>query len=127
MSILDITINIVVMARRQRKLRVDVDSLRETRSGRFVVTTTSKSRYLLDLDASTMRRLPALDIAVDRSLRRDGEVIDVIALRCSVGRPMLLVVDLHIPGTLFTRRQTTEVRSIEAPGDDGNDIVALLG
>lgn len=74
-----------------------------------------------------MRRLPALDIAVDRSLRQDDEVIDVIALRCSVGRPMLLIVNLHIPGTLFTRRRTTDVQSIDALGDGGNDMVALLG
>jgi hypothetical protein len=104
-----------------------VDSLKEIRSGRFVVTTTSDSKYLLDLDASTMRRLPALDMAVDRSLRRDSEVIDVISLRCSVGRPMLLVVNLHIPGILFTRRRTTDVRWIEALADGGNDLVALLG
>jgi hypothetical protein len=94
-----------------------VDSLRETRSGRFIV----------DLDESTMRRLPALDMAVERSLRRDSEVIDVIALRCSVGRPMLLIVDLHIHGALFTRRLTTDVRSIESLTDGGNDLVALLG
>jgi hypothetical protein len=104
-----------------------VESLKETRYGRFVVTTTSDSRYLLDLNASTMRRLPALDMAVDRSLRRDSEVIDVIALRCYVGRPMVLIVDLHIPGTLFTRRRTTDVRSIEVLAGGGNDLVALLG
>ena len=104
-----------------------MDSLSETRSGRFVVTTASNSRYLLDLDASTMRRLPALDMAVGRSLRRDGEVIDVIALRCSIGRPMLLIVNLHVPGTLFTRRRTTDVRSTEALTGGGNDLVALLG
>jgi hypothetical protein len=104
-----------------------VDSLKEIRSGRFVVTTTSDSKYLLDLDASTLRRLPALDMTVDRSLRRDSEAVDVIALRCSVGRPMLLIVDLHIRGALLTRRLTTDVRSIDALPYGGNDLVALLG
>lgn len=104
-----------------------MQSLNETRTGRFLVVTSSGSRYLIDLDASTLRRLPAMDMNVDRSLRRDGELIDVIALRCCVGERMLLVIDLHIPGILFTRRPTTEVQSIEPVAECGNDLVTLLG
>ncbi|KGJ79914.1 hypothetical protein GY21_03245 [Cryobacterium roopkundense] len=89
-------------------------SLNSENTGRYLVTTGSGSVYLIDLDRSVMSRVPAMDMTADRSLRRDGQPVDIISLvQCSVGRPMNLIIDLHVPGVMRTTRRTTEVRAIE--------------
>jgi hypothetical protein len=105
-----------------------MDTLNGTDSGRFLVVTSSESRYLIDLDDSTMRRFPAMDMAVDRALRRDGQSVEVVALKeCTVGRPMVLLINLRVPGVLLTTRPTTDVRSIERMPEGADELRSLLG
>lgn len=96
-----------------------METLMDASTGRYLVTTISGSRYLIDLDGSTLKRLPAFDLALDRSLRRDGQDIHIVAIKdCTVGREMQLIVDLRLPGVFATKRRSTEVRRIEALGED---------
>ena len=89
-------------------------SLNEVKSGRYLVITASDSRYEIDLDLMTLRRVAAFDMAQDRSLRRDGQTEALLRVQdCTVGRNGLLIVDFHLPGTFFTTRATTTVVSIE--------------
>jgi hypothetical protein len=89
-------------------------TLNDETSGRFLVLTESGSRYDIDLDACTFQRVPAFDMAHDRSLRRDGEAVTLLEMRdCTVGRRAVFLVDLGWPGVLFTRRETTAVVAIE--------------
>lgn len=83
-------------------------------AGRYFVSTESGSVYLVDLDRLMMSRLPAMDMSADRSLRRDGQSVDLISLvECSIGRPMNLIIDLHVPGVMRTTRRSTDVTAIE--------------
>ena len=89
-------------------------SLNGFTSGRYLVHTQSGSRYDIDLDRETFTRLPAMDMAVDRSLRRDGEEATLLEIvDCTVGRSATLMIDLSWGAVLFTRRCTTSVVSIE--------------
>ena len=100
-----------------------METLMDVSTGRYLVTTISGSRYLIDMDKSTLRRLPALDLTLDRSLRHDGQDIYVVALKeCTVGRAMELIIDLCVPGVFLTKRRSTEVQSIEALGEDINMV-----
>ena len=88
-------------------------SLNGLTSGRYLVQTQS-ARYDIDLDRETFTRLPAMDMAVDRSLRRDGEEATLLEIvDCTVGRSATLMIDLRWQDVLFTRRCTTSVVSIE--------------
>ena len=83
-------------------------------AGRWRVRTETAS-YDLDLDAGTAQRTP-LALPIDDSgwapvadLRRDGEAIPLIGvLRCRVGEPMLLALDIRNDETV-TFRLTTAV------------------
>lgn len=98
-----------------------MDTLKNLNSGRYLVSTESGSQYVIDQDSWTMLRLPAMDMAVDRSLRRDGQEIHVVAIKdCTVGREMQLIVDLRLPGVVATKRRSTEVQSIQELGDEGD-------
>jgi hypothetical protein len=70
--------------------------------------------------------VPALDMGVDRALRRDGQIVEIVSLKeCTVGRPMVLIFNLCVPGVLFSTRSTTDVQSIE-PVADGTDELRLM-
>ena len=93
---------------------ISLDSLNGMTSGRYLVLTRSGSRYDIDLDRETFTRLPAMDMAFDRSLRRDGEEAKLLEIvDCTVGRGATLMIDLSWQEVLFTRRLTTTVLSIE--------------
>lgn len=88
-------------------------SLDGVKWAKYRVTTASGSVYDLDLDDGSFTRLPAMDMAMNRYLRRDGEKVDVLTLvRCRVGQPAVLIIDLHWPGVPATLRQTTDVADI---------------
>ena len=90
-----------------------VKSLNGLSTGRYEVVTRSGSRYCIDLDRMTFTRLPAMDMAMDRSLRRDGEEAVLLELvDCTVGRSANLLINLDWPGVQFTVRRTTHVTSI---------------
>ena len=89
-------------------------SLNGLTSGRYLVHTQSGSQYDIDLERETLTRLPAMDMAVDRSLRRDGEEATLLEIvDCTVGRSATLMIDLTWQDVLFTQRCTTAVLTIE--------------
>lgn len=92
-----------------------MESLSDDGAGTFLVCTMTGSRYLLDLDQRVFRRTPRDAWDETLRLRRDGDVIDLVELvRCVRGEPMLLLIDLDVPGVSMTSRETTAVVSIEA-------------
>jgi hypothetical protein len=87
--------------------------------GRWQVTTET-SVYLLDLDAKRVTRVPdagagpppGLSPAPVASLRRDHESVPLLGLiKCAVGEPMRLLIDIRGDG-VSTLRTTTIVRHL---------------
>jgi hypothetical protein len=90
-------------------------TLMDTASGAYRVLTQS-AEYLIDLDRKVLRRIPGdgggeFEVAL---LRRDIELITLLqVVECTVGRPMSLLIDLHVLGVPYTARNTTPVVSIK--------------
>ena len=100
-----------------------VHSLLDAVSGSFVVLTATGSRYLVDLDANTLTRLPFDDDEVS-VMRRDGESVRLVAIRdLTVGRPGELLVFLGI-GLFLTTRVTSTVVEIFRCWDDEFPVAA---
>jgi hypothetical protein len=95
-----------------------VHTLMDQARGAYLVRTTS-SRYLISLDLNIVRRHP-VDAAPTEvaALRHDHDQIALLAVyECTVGMPMLLVIDLHLPFVPFTLRRSTPVVSIDRLSD----------
>lgn len=96
-----------------------LDTLVDTMTGTYSVTT-EMSTYLLDLDTRALIRVPDADNAAD--LRRDGEAVSLVRVQvCNVGLPMIVVIDLLVPGVWDTTRCTTPVVSIRRLTAIGHD------
>jgi hypothetical protein len=97
-----------------------VDQLTNSSRGLWSIETISGSSYLLDLDNQVLLR-QADPFAEEGTLRRDGDPIQLIRLvHCEVGDRMLLLVNLSVPGVLWTTRVSTTVLRIE--GVDPQDL-----
>lgn len=84
--------------------------LTDDMSGVHVVETTDGSDLRLDLDARTVTTYTATASPIRR---RDSEEVELVLLAtCRVGEPMVLLLDLAIPGVWFTRRTTESVARI---------------
>ena len=93
-------------------MEVDVLRVTDSESGLFAVGTVSGSTYLLDLDGRTVRRI-RVDHDPWHQLRRDGEEIRLLEIiRCVIREPMVLIIDLQVPGVAYTTRETSDVRVI---------------
>ncbi|WP_158253367.1 hypothetical protein [Cryobacterium sp. N19] len=103
-----------------------LESLMDTATGIYLVSTRSGSRYMIDLNEMKMSRVPAeTDPNDDLAMRRDGETVDLLSVdECTVGRPMRLVLDLHVEGVVVTSRQTTTVDSISEVNPADVDLTA---
>ncbi|TQL47398.1 hypothetical protein FB562_0456 [Homoserinimonas aerilata] len=90
-----------------------MDSLDGRSTGLYLVVTESAS-YRIDFTRMLLNRTPdALDDAI-RRMRNDTSPVQLVrVLRCHVGEPMILDINLGIPGVLLTRRSSTTVTSIE--------------
>lgn len=89
-------------------------SLLDSNTGCFLVATESGSRYRLDLDRRSLTRTPGTGADTPLRLRGDGEpVVLVEILSCEVGAPMLLLIDLGVPGVVVTSRESTPVVRID--------------
>jgi hypothetical protein len=98
-----------------------VDQLTNGSRGLWSVETLSGSNYLLDLDSRVILRQADPSSEDDGTLRRDGDPIRLVRLlNCEVGNNMSLVVDLNVPGVLWTTRISTTVLRIE--GVDPQDL-----
>ena len=83
--------------------------------GQWLVSTASRSTYLIDVNRRTATRYPA-EVGragwVAPQLRRDAEELPMLAVRCAPGTPMVLVLDLRGDG-VPTVRVTTPVSRVE--------------
>lgn len=97
-----------------------VASLADQESGCFLVTTVSGATYQLDLDRRQLRRSVGPVLPSQLRLRRDGEDVDLIEIvLCEVGRPMVLLISLNLPGIWLTTRESSNVVRIdELPADN---------
>lgn len=83
-------------------------------TGSYLVCTETGSRYLLDLDARTVLRVRTEIFGLTHALRRDGEDVHLLELvRCVVGAPMVLLINLFVPNVIATTRTTSVVVGIE--------------
>jgi hypothetical protein len=100
----------------------ELTALINATSGSYLITTSSGSRHLLNFDRLTTCRLPRTNSTDVWALRHDTEEIDVLRIGpCEVGKRLLLILDLHLPGVDYTSRLTTAVLSIEKLNFDPND------
>lgn len=89
------------------------DTLSGVTSGMYLISTRSGSQQVIDLDRMTICRIAPANI--NRPLRQDDAELDILFMgKCEVGRELILVVDLHLPGIASTFRRTTEVLTIES-------------
>jgi hypothetical protein len=93
-------------------------TLMDQAHGAYLVRTTS-SRYVISLDLNVVRRHPGTAPPTEvAALRRDHEQLDLLAMfECTVGTPMVLALDLHLPFVPFTLRRSMPVVSIDRLSD----------
>ena len=90
-------------------------SLTDEATGCYVVTTESGTRYWLDLTRRQLQRVPSPAFPGMLGLRRDGEDVDLIeVVRCVLGYPMVLLINLWVPGVWCTTRESTPVVRIDS-------------
>lgn len=85
-----------------------MESLMDSTTGTYRVATVA-STYVVDLDREVVRREPRDDRSGGLLLGRDELLILLRILECTVGRPMILLLDLHLFGVPFTARLSTQV------------------
>jgi hypothetical protein len=91
-----------------------VHTLMDTPTGVFTVTTES-STYVVDLDLMIVTRIPGVHDREVATMRHDGQPMRLLGLDdCTVGRSLIMFVDLRIPGIPWTLRASTPVHLIEA-------------
>lgn len=91
-----------------------MDSLTDDATGCYVVTTASASRYWLDLDRRLVRRVPSPAVQVSLRMRQDGDDIHLLEIvQCHVGQPMVMLINLNVPGVWLTTRESTSVVRID--------------
>jgi hypothetical protein len=89
-------------------------ALHDHDSGVWFVTTASWSGHIIDLDRRQVSRHTGGPDAGTTVFRRDGNPMRLIAItHCVLGEPMQLIIDLGLPGVMFTNRVTTAVIAIE--------------
>jgi hypothetical protein len=87
----------------------------DTAHGRYLVLTASGSLYEIDLDQKTLCRRPSPGDLSQDTLRRDGQNVELLELReCTVGRRMIVVIDLRWERVPSTTRVSTPVIVITA-------------
>ncbi|MDZ8276368.1 hypothetical protein R2Q81_10465 [Microbacterium aquimaris] len=79
-------------------------------TGVHLVETSDGTGLRVDLDARTVQTFPAPGSPLSR--RRVEEVDLVLLATCRLGQPMVVLLDLEIPGVWFTRRTTEPVARI---------------
>lgn len=84
---------------------------------------TRASTYVIDLDRRVIRRTPRTGDADGSLLRRDDELVMLIEIiECTVGRRLVMLLDLHVLGVPATARASTTVMSIERIASPGQPL-----
>jgi hypothetical protein len=89
-----------------------VEVLRNGGVGRWRVTTRTGTRYVLDLDRQGVRRIPAAGGSSDRMRRDNTDVHLVQVVECRIGAPLVLRINLGVPGVSVTTRMASDVTRI---------------
>ena len=99
-------------------------TLMDQARGAYLVRTQS-SRYVISLDLQLVSRFPDAGPPTEvAALRRDCDQIDLLAVEdATVGRPMILIVDLHLPNVPFTLRRSMDVVSIDRLSDEEEAVL----
>jgi hypothetical protein len=91
-----------------------MDSLTDDATGCYVVTTTTGTRYWLDLDRRLLCRVVNPIAPRPLHLRQDGADIELLELvDCHVGLPLIVLINLNVPGVWLTTRESTPVSRID--------------
>ena len=94
------------------------------KSGIYRVVTAA-STYIIDLDRKELTRTPNGEESVSAQLRRDNQTVSLVEIVIvRVGSPMLLLINLHVPGVEMTTRRTTMVQSIEELAQPDTEVAA---
>ncbi|GGR13551.1 hypothetical protein ACFOE1_11525 [Agromyces mediolanus] len=98
----------------------DLITLDGVTDGTYRIETISGSVYLLDLNRRVFTRTPLDD--PELTLRRDRKEVRLLELvDCTIGRRMLLIIDLRVDDVLYTTRDTTPVVAIHKLADGETD------
>jgi hypothetical protein len=90
-----------------------ITTLSDVTSGLYLIRTRSGSQQVINLDRMTICRIAPAE--TNRPLRQDDTEIDILFMgKCELGRELIRIVDLHLPGIIATFRRTTEVLAIES-------------
>jgi hypothetical protein len=82
--------------------------------GMFLVTTERGTRYWFDTTRGVVRRETNASNPARLDLRRDGESVDLVEIvTCTVGSPLVILINLEIDGIMLTSRESTPVTAIE--------------
>jgi hypothetical protein len=85
--------------------------LSDDMNGVFVVSTADRTEVRLDLDAHTVCTFATAGSSAFS--RRDREPVELVLLAtCRVGEPLVMLINLRIPGIWFTRRTTEPITRI---------------
>ncbi|TFD74880.1 hypothetical protein E3T54_13095 [Cryobacterium sp. Sr8] len=96
-------------------------SLMDVAQGTYRVSTLSGATYVIDLGAQLLCRAHDRPTESDSTLRQNGDFVDLVAIiECSIGRPMILLINLNLPGVEYTTRRSTMVVAIESLASSGN-------
>jgi len=92
--------------------------------GSYLVRTTA-SRYVISLDLQLVTRFPNTGPPTEvTALRCDHDQIDLLAVEdATVGRPMILIVDFHLPNVPFTLRRSMDVVSIDRLSEEEEAVL----
>jgi hypothetical protein len=91
-----------------------LESLADDSVGCYVISTESDTRYWIHCDRRLVRRVPSPENERALRLRGDGEdlILEEI-IQCRRGRPLLLLINLQLPGVLITTRESTPIIRID--------------
>lgn len=90
--------------------------LTDDMNGVHIVEASDGTRLHVNLDDRVVTTYPVAGSSIRR--RRSEEVALVLLATCRVGEPMVLLLDLDIPGVWFTRRTTEAVAHIRPAVND---------
>ena len=78
------------------------------------IAVTRTAAYFIDLDGMQMMRVPRILDRGANYMRRDGEWVELLAVKeCTVGRGLVLVLDLQLEnGAITTRGPSSDVKMI---------------
>ena len=89
-----------------------IHELDDDAAGRWRITTRTGTRYLLDMDRRLIRQQPVHG-GGSTPMRADGWDVALLEVaQCRVGLPLVVLIDLQLPGAACTRRIAADITRI---------------